>query len=130
MKRDDYSVLASGCLTEAIVFRGCTTAEMVTLCVVGLALWAPVLLVVGIMIDSVMMSLGFLLVAVGLTVFIGGTVLQKWKRGRPEGYYRQVAEIYLGKRKMIRNKFIVHDGEFTLGRTHRVARISEGSWDE
>ena len=125
--RDDSDVLATGVTTEAIVFMGCTTAELVVIVGVSTALFTPILIFVGFMLGNILYGVGFILVAVGISVVICGRTLQGWKRGRPEGFYQLKIRLWLGRYHLVRCNFVTHDGEFTLGRTNPVVVIKEGN---
>lgn len=126
----DSSILASGTTSEAVVFYGCTTTELVTIVIGSLIIWVPILALVGIfIIGNVLLCLGFVLVAVGITAVLGGRMLQGWKRGRPEGFYQQAITLRLSKYNLVRNTFVTVDGQMSLGRSHKVV-VFRGDYDE
>lgn len=122
MREDDSNVVAAGCTNEAVVFFGCTTAELVVIVIGSTLLWGPILFLVGVLIGSVLMCIGFTLVFVGVTAVVCGHILQNWKRGRPLGYYQQIIRLKLGQYKLVRDNFVTHDGQFGLGRSNKVVR--------
>jgi len=118
-------VLASGILSEANVVFGLTTSELVSVVIASLAIWTPILFLIGHFIfGKVMVTVGFVLVFTLVSTVIGGKRMQSVKRGKPEGHYKQMLNIRLSKTKLVGCKFIQLDGKLTLGRTKKVIRES------
>jgi len=118
-------VLASGVLSEANVVFGLTTSELVSVVIGSLAIWTPILFLIGhFVFGKVMVTVGFVLVFTLVSTVIGGKRMQSVKRGKPEGHYKQMLNIRLSKTKFIGCKFIQLDGHLRLGRTKKVIRES------
>ncbi|OED39708.1 hypothetical protein AB833_13890 [Chromatiales bacterium (ex Bugula neritina AB1)] len=110
-------VMASEVDTEADVFRGCTSTELITIIIISIVIWTPLMATLGIVVlGSVMMGLGLVLVMTIITVFIASAVVQWVKRDKPEGHYQLVIQRFLGKHKIRKSGFILHHGELSLGR--------------
>jgi conjugative transfer region protein (TIGR03750 family) len=111
-------VMASEVESEADVFRGCTSTELITIIVVSILFWAPLMATLGVvLLGSMMMGLGMVLVMTIITVFIGSSLVQWVKRDKPEGHYQLVIQRFLGKHRIRKSGFILHHGELSLGRS-------------
>lgn len=64
------------------------------------------------------MGLGIAGIAIVGTVVVAATVMQRLKRGRPDGYYRQAVTLKLARLGLIRSPFVIRDGHWSLGRQH------------
>ena len=116
-------VMASEVDTEADVFRGCTSTELITIIVISIVFWTPLMASLGIvLLGSMMMGLGLVLVMTIITVFVCSSLVQWVKRDKPEGHYQLVIQRYLGKHKLRKSGFILHHGELSLGRSGRGER--------
>ena len=121
MREQNSGLLASGMTSEAVVFYGCTSTELVVIVAGSLVFWAPILALFSIAVfGTILYGLGFILVFVGITAVVAGRILQGMKRGRPEGHYQQIIRLRLGRYNIVRNNFVTFDGQFSLGRTKRV----------
>jgi conjugative transfer region protein (TIGR03750 family) len=111
-------VMASEVESEADVFRGCTSTELITIIVVSILFWAPLMATLGVvLLGSMMMGLGMVLVMTIITVFIGSSLVQWVKRDKPEGHYQLVIQRFLGKHRIRKSGFFLHHGELSLGRS-------------
>lgn len=111
-------VMASEVESEADVFRGCTSTELITIIGLSIVVWAPILSTLGlILLDSLMMGLGLVLVMTMITVFFASSLLQFVKRDKPDGHYQLKIDRFLGKNNLKKSGFILHHGELSLGRT-------------
>jgi len=82
-------VMASEVESEADVFRGCTSTELITIIVVSILFWAPLMATLGVvLLGSMMMGLGMV-------------VIQR----------------FLGKHRIRKSGFFLHHGELSLGRS-------------
>ena len=105
---------------EALVFRGCTSSEISFITTVVVAFWTVMTIVVGLIISKVWILFGFSLLLSLLTVFALSTLLQHVKRGRPPGHYQQRIALVLGRNRLKRSPYVLHDGEFAIGRSKQV----------
>jgi len=111
-------VMASEVDTEADVFRGCTSTELITIIILSIVFWTPLMGALGIVVlGSMMMGLGLVLVMTIITVFIASSVVQWVKRDKPDGHYQLVIQRFLGKHRIRKSGFILHHGELSLGRS-------------
>ena len=63
-----------------------------------------------------MMGVGIGLLLVIGWVFVGATVLQKLKRGRPQGYYQMRLRLWLEDFYLLRSQFIRQGQVWDIGR--------------
>lgn len=114
------NVMATYATTEAEVFRGCTSSEIVAALLLSLCVWGSLLTVIGIVLDRFMMAMGFSLIACLISVFVISTVLQRWKRNRPDGYYLQVLALQLQRYGLRRSNFVTYGGQLETGRSLKI----------
>ena len=105
---------------EALDFRGSNSTEISFITLMLVAFWTVVTIFVGVIVDKVWILFGFSLLLSLLTVFALSTLLQHVKRGRPPGHYQQLIALALGRSRLKRSPYVLHDGEFAIGRSKQV----------
>ncbi len=113
--RDD--ILADRLNVEPTIFRGCSSSELGIIVSVAALIWLPVSLLLAGLMGAVTMGFGLAGVGVVGTVIGVATLFQRLKRGHPDGYYQQKANIWLADRGLRRSAFIRRSGAWDIGRT-------------
>ena len=113
---------------EPAIFRGCSLSELMLLVIGSLLFCVPFFLLLLSMIGYPMMGCGIGVVASIITILIGGNVLQKLKRGRPNGYYQAQIRVLLVKFKFKKADFLMDQNRiWSVGRLeHQQMSISNG----
>lgn len=101
---------------EPAIFRGCSLSELMLLAMTGAIIWIPFWVIVCGMIGYLMMGVGVGVLSIIAWVFVGGTLLQKAKRGRPIGYYQLRIRLMLEDRGIRKTGFIRQSHHWDLGR--------------
>jgi conjugative transfer region protein (TIGR03750 family) len=57
------------------------------------------------------------LIGTCVCLWLGSQVLQSIKRGRPDAYYTQALQMWLADRGLCQERFLRHEGYWSLGRT-------------
>lgn len=112
-------ILGSRMNAEPSILRGCSSTELMLVAGAATLFWVPVGVVMAFVIGPVTIGVaGALIVA---TVYVGGGLFQKIKRGRPDGYYQHWAALRLHDLGLGGSPYIIpKEGMLTLGRTwHR-----------
>jgi len=120
-------LLAERLNAEPPIFRGCSATELGLIVGIAIAIWLPISLLIAWLLGAVTMGLGLAGVAIVGTVILMGTVFQRIKRGRPEGYYQQKLLIDLARLHLRSAPFIRCDGHWAIGREHWVERQTDVS---
>ncbi len=101
---------------EPSIFRGCSLSELMMLAITGAIVWIPFWLIVCGLLGYLMMGVGVGVLSIIAWVFVGGTLLQKAKRGRPMGYYQLRIRLLLEDRGLIKTGFIRQSHIWDVGR--------------
>ncbi len=101
---------------EPAIFRGSTLSELMMLALSGAIIWIPFWLVVCWFFGFLMMGVGIGVLSIIGWVFVGGTFLQKAKRGRPLGFYQVRLKLMLEDYKLRKTGFIRQSQIWALGR--------------
>ena len=119
-----HGVMASSVTSEAVVFRGCTRTELVTLFVGSLIIWVPLCCLGGaMMFGNMMLGFGLSLIATLVTFLMLSLVINKLKRNAPEGQYAQKIDVFLHKANLKKYYFFIYDGEMSIGRTKQIVFV-------
>lgn len=111
----DY-IIGTRMNAEPSILRGCSSTELMLVAGAATLFWLPVGIILAFVIGPVAIGLAGALI-VG-TVYVGGGVFQKVKRGRPDGYYQHWVDNQLHKLGLRRTNFIKpKKGALGLGRT-------------
>ncbi len=111
---------------EPVIFRGCTSSEMALITGLACGIWLPsALLVTGLM-GAVTLGFGVTAIGVVATGIVMASLLQRLKRGRPDGYYQQQIIVWLADRGIRRAPCIRRSGLWSIGRTDDAA-VSTGN---
>ena len=114
---DQTETLADRLNQEPVIFRGSTNSELGLILLCAVIFWVPVGLILGALMGAVVMGLGIATLGVLVTIFIGATVFQRIKRGRPDNYYQHRMFILLYKFGVRKSSLILKAGSWDLGRT-------------
>ena len=120
--RDD--ILADRLNVEPTIFKGCSSSELGIIVIVAALVWLPVSLLLAGLMGAVTMGFGMAGVGVVGSVIAGASLLQRLKRGRPDGYYQQQFAIWLSDHGLRGTRFIRRSGAWDIGRTH-VGTLSD-----
>lgn len=101
---------------EPSIFRGCSLSELMLLVIVGGTVLVPVSVIVCGLLGYLMMGAGIGLLLVIAWVVIGATVLQKLKRGRPQGYYQLRLRLWMEDLHLVKPEFIRCGQVWDIGR--------------
>jgi conjugative transfer region protein (TIGR03750 family) len=102
---------------EPSIFRGCSLSELMGLAAIGTIIWVPFWIVVCAVLGIVMMGVGIGLLSIIAWVFLGGTILQQVKRGRPMGYYSLKLRLMLADLGVCKAPFLRDSRIWSVGRT-------------
>ncbi len=102
--------------SEPSIFRGCSLSELMLLVVIGAIVFVPASVIVCALFGYLMMGVGVGLLLVIGGVFVGATVLQKLKRGRPQGFYQLRLRLWLEDLKIMRSPFLRKGQVWDIGR--------------
>ena len=101
---------------EPSIFRGCSLSELMLLVVGGALFFVPSSIIICGLFGYLMMGVGIGLLLVIAGVVAGATILQKLKRGRPQGYYQLRLRLWLEDLRLIRPSFIRQGRIWDVGR--------------
>lgn len=113
--RDD--ILANRLNAEPAIFKGCSSSELGVIVGVAALIWLPVSLLLAWLMGAVTMGFGIAGVGVVATVIVTASLFQRFKRGRPDGYYQQQIMIWLDDHGLRRSSFVRRSGAWDIGRT-------------
>lgn len=109
-------VIAANVNNEPVVFRGCTTTEMLMVFAISCAIVIPIFIAIGLMVGNLGLMIGAAMMGMLFVSLIGVSLLGTVKRGKPEGYYQHkwalISSRHLGGQK----KFIDIDGPMSVER--------------
>lgn len=114
---------------EPVVFKGFTTPEL--LATAGLSLLGG--LVVAIPFAPMLGWLAFPTVSLLMplcTVFFGGKLLARFKRGKPENYLYRCVELWLSRQRIGNPQLIHHSRNWAVRRSMPVIRQYQEDFDE
>ena len=111
-------IIAARMNAEPSILKGCSSTELMLLATAASLVWLPIggimVLVIG------PMAIGISAALIVATVYFGGGIFQKIKRGRPDGYYQHWVDRRLHKLGLRRSAFVnLKEGTLKLGRTWR-----------
>lgn len=110
-------ILADRLNVEPAIFRGCSSSELGVIVGVAALIWLPVSLLLAWLMGAVTMGFGIAGVGVVATVIVTASLFQRFKRGRPDGYYQQQIMIWLDDHGLRRSSFVRRSGAWDIGRT-------------
>lgn len=111
-------ILASRMNEEPSILRGCSSTELLLVAGSAVAFWLPVAIILAFLVGAV--AIGFAGIMIVGTVYVGGGLFQKLKRGRPDGYYQQRVDFFLSRLGLRRSRFVSFEvSRLGLGRTWR-----------
>jgi len=110
-------ILADRLNVEPAIFKGCSSSELGVIVGVATLIWLPVSLLLAWLMGAVTMGFGIAGVGVVATVIVTASLFQRFKRGRPDGYYQQQIMIWLDDHGLRRSSFVRRTGAWDIGRT-------------
>lgn len=122
MQSED-DILADRLNYEPIILRGSTSSELVMILSVSAAFWVPMSFLIAFAIGAPMMGLGICGISILASVWIGCTLFQKVKLGRPDYYYQHKIMLLLDRLMLKRSGFVLRAGVWELGRGGRNNRL-------
>ena len=114
---DPDKILADRLNIEPAVFKGCSSLELGVMTGASALVWLPASLLLAGMMGA--LTMGFGVAGIGMvatTVMLAG-VFRRFKRGRPDAYYRQQFAIWLDDCGLRRSGFVRRSGAWDVGRT-------------
>ncbi|OOG28826.1 conjugal transfer protein [Thioalkalivibrio denitrificans] len=102
---------------EPVIFRGCSSSELMAIAGVSATAWLPLGIIVASALGAPLMGVGAAAIAVLATVYVAATLLQRLKRGRPEGHYQHRLAIVLDNIGVRKSGFIRRSGTWDVGRS-------------
>jgi conjugative transfer region protein (TIGR03750 family) len=119
MQKERQRLVAEHLNAEPLLFRGCTYSELGLIAVLSVLVWLPLSLLIAGMIGKLSMGLGVTTLGVIGTVYMLANLLQRVKRGHPEGYYQQRLAMWLHDRGLRDSGYIRRTGGWSIGRSVR-----------
>ena len=113
-------LLAERLNDEPPIFRGCSSSELGLITGLAVLIWMPVSVLIAWVLGAAAMGLGLAGVAIVATVIVMGSVFQRIKRGRPDGYYQQKLSMALARTHLRPAPFIRCDGDWSIGRQRPI----------
>lgn len=109
-------ILGSRMNAEPSILRGCSSTELMLVAGVATLIWVPVGIILAFVVGPIVIGLAGACIVV--TVYVGGGVFQKIKRGRPDGFYQHWVALKLHKLGLGGTSYIIpKEGMLRLGRT-------------
>jgi conjugative transfer region protein (TIGR03750 family) len=102
---------------EPVIFRGLSSSELRTGLIVTLITLIPLCAFIGYLLDRLLVGLGTIGIFTMISVMFMGTVFQRIKRGRPDGYYQQRTALILSQLGFNKSKVVKYNGRWSNGRT-------------
>ena len=103
---------------EAIIIRGMTSSELRVAMIISFVVWLPLSIFIGIAVGHPMMGLGLVGVGGIASILFIGTIFQKVKRNKPDGYYQQLVIILMSKTGLKKLPFLKYSGHWSVGRNN------------
>jgi conjugative transfer region protein (TIGR03750 family) len=119
---DKRNILADRLNVEPAIFRGCTSSELGIIVTLAALIWLPISVLLAWGLGAASMGLGIAGACIVATVVICASLFQRFKRGRPHGYYQQRFIISLSTLGLRSSPFINHNGYWAVGRDNSIAR--------
>lgn len=113
---DMQHILGESLNGSMIVFRGCTLVELICILGAATAVWLPVCMVLAWMASMPVAGLGAALFLSFATLLAGSGLLQRIKRGRPDGYYQLAFWLALTRRGYRAGPWVTRVGHWDVGR--------------
>ncbi|HIZ52100.1 MAG TPA: TIGR03750 family conjugal transfer protein [Candidatus Pseudomonas excrementavium] len=100
-----------------VVFRGMTGKEVVTVTLAGLCVFTPLGIIAAVLSGAIAMVPTVAFFGAGVTLFFGGTIMRRLRRGRPTSLmYRQLQFKLAGKGFPTMEKLITHSTNYSIRR--------------
>lgn len=113
-------LLAERLNDEPPIFRGCSSSELGLITALAVLVWLPISVLIAWVLGAAAMGLGLAGVAIVATVIVMGSLFQRIKRGRPDGYYQQKLAIAFARTRLRPVPFIRRDGDWSIGRQRAI----------
>lgn len=102
---------------EPVIFRGLSSSELKIVLIVTVISLIPVCITIGYLLDRMLVGFGTIGVLTLLSVMYMGTIFQRIKRGRPNGFYQQRASLLLNGLGLKSGNIVKYSGRWSNGRT-------------
>lgn len=102
---------------EPVIFRGLSSSELQTGLIVTVVTLLPICALIGYLLDRLLVGFGMIGILTMISLLFMGTVFQRIKRGRPDGFYQQRTSIVLSQLGFSANKAVKYNGRWSNGRT-------------
>ena len=102
---------------EPVIFRGLSSSELQTGLIVTVISLLPICALIGYLLDRLLVGFGMIGILTMISVMFMGTVFQRIKRGRPDGFYQQRMSIVISRLGFSANKAVKYNGRWSNGRT-------------
>ena len=116
-------VVATNVNEEAVILRGCTTSELIGASIVCTGIIIPLFLIIGFMIGKMMICMAVGFAANFGAIFGTATLMQKMKRGRPDGYFNHWMMLIGKKIGLVKAPFVVHNGPMSIFRKKQIVLL-------
>lgn len=101
---------------EPSILRGCSSTELMLVAGTATLIWVPLAIILAFVVGPI--AIGVAGACIVSTVYIGGGIFQKIKRGRPDGYYQHWVALRLHRYGLGGSSYIIpKEGMLHLGRT-------------
>lgn len=102
---------------EPVIFRGLSSSELRTGLIVTVITLIPICSFIGYLLDRMLVGFGTIGILTLISVMFMGTVFQRIKRGRPNGFYQQRMSLLLSQIGLSTSKAVKYSGRWSTGRT-------------
>jgi conjugative transfer region protein (TIGR03750 family) len=114
--QESTETLADRLNAEPIIFRGSTSTELLTIVFCGAVFWLPLSLFIAILLGSWSLMMGITGFGIILTTYLGTTLFQHIKRGRPDFYYQHLVIIKLNNWGFRKAQLVLKTTHWSQGR--------------
>ena len=101
---------------EPVIFRGLSSSELRTGLIVTVITLLPICAFIGYLLDRLLVGFGSIGILTLISVMFMGTVFQRIKRGRPDGFYQQRTSILINRLGFGGCTVVKYNGHWSNGR--------------
>ncbi len=102
---------------EPVIFRGLSSSELKIGLIVTLMVLLPVCLFIGYLLGEILVGLGMIGIFTLISMLFMGTIFQRIKRGRPDGFYQQKTAVILNQVGVKSSPAVKYTGRWSNGRS-------------
>ncbi len=118
-------VVATNVNEEAVILRGCTTSELIGASIACTTIIIPLFLIVGLIMGKMMICMAVGFAANFGAIFGTATLMQKMKRGRPDGYFNHWMMLIGKKIGMVKAPFVIQHGSMSIFRKKQIILLNK-----